>query len=105
MQRLLDQRRRPQAVMAYTDMIAVGAIDAALQNGLNIPDELIFIGSGNDPLLCEMRVPLSSIDISGQEMGQKAGRMALRMIRGLPNSGARKVLVAPRIVQRGSSTR
>jgi LacI family transcriptional regulator len=105
MQRLLDQRRRPQAVMAYTDMIALGAIDAALQNGLNVPNELIFLGSGNDPLLCQMRVPLSSIDISGQEMGQKAGRMALRMIGGAPNSATRKVLVAPRIVQRSSSTR
>jgi LacI family transcriptional regulator len=105
MQRLLAQRRRPQAVMAYTDMIAVGAIDAALKHGVKVPDEIVFIGSGNDLLLCEMSIPLSSVDTSGQDIGQKAGRMALRMIRGGPNSGARKVLVAPRLVQRISSTR
>jgi len=105
MQRLLAQRRRPQAVMAYTDMIAIGAIDATLQHGLTIPGDILFLGSGNDPLLCEMRIPLSSIELSGHEIGQKAGRMALRIIRGGTTTAARKVLVAPRLIQRISTTR
>jgi LacI family transcriptional regulator len=105
MQRLLAQRRRPEAVMAYTDMIAIGAIDAALEHGINIPGEILVIGSGNDPHLCAMRIPLSSIELSSHEIGQKAGRMALRMIRGGPSPAARKILVPPRLIQRTSTTR
>lgn len=105
MVKLLGRRGRPDGVMAYSDMIAVGAMDAALSLGVKIPEEMIFVGSGNDVLLCEMRTPLSSIDIAGREIGQKAGRMALRLIGEGKASGSRKVLVAPRLVKRASSAR
>jgi LacI family transcriptional regulator len=101
MLRLLEGRGRPDGVMAYSDMIAVGAMDASLNRGLRIPENIAFVGSGNDVRLCEMRVPLSSVAIQGREVGQKAGRMALRLVAKSENAGARKVLVAPLLVERG----
>ena len=90
--------------MTYSDMIAVGAIDASLSRGIRIPESIAFVGSGNDAQLCEMRVPLSSVAIPGHEVGLKAGRIALRLV---GNGGAvvRKVLVAPQLVERGSRKR
>jgi LacI family transcriptional regulator len=105
MQRLLEGRGRPDGVMAYSDMIALGAMDAALSRGVRIPEGIAFVGSGNETKLCEMRVPLSSVSIPGQEVGQKAGRMALRLITKSEGSGARRVLVSPKLIERSSSRR
>jgi LacI family transcriptional regulator len=103
MLKLFEARSRPDGVMAYSDMIAVGAIDAALSRNLRIPENIAIIGSGNETRLCEMRIPLTSIAISGQEVGQKAGRVALRLIEGKSALPARKVLVSPKLVVRNST--
>jgi LacI family transcriptional regulator len=99
MMRLLDGRGRPDGVMAYSDMIAVGAMDASLHRGIRIPEGIAFVGCGNETGLCEMRVPLSSVATQGHEVGQKAGRMAIRLATN-GGKGSRKVLVAPQLVGR-----
>jgi LacI family transcriptional regulator len=101
MQRLLEGRGRPDGVMAYSDMIAVGAMDASLNRGLRIPESTTFVGCGNEVRLCEMRVPLSSVATQGHEVGQKAGRMALRLVAKSDGAGLRKALVTPQLVERG----
>jgi LacI family transcriptional regulator len=101
--RLLARRGRPEGVMTYSDIMAVGAMDAARSHGVKIPEEIRFIGCGNDALLCEMGTPLSSIDIGGHELGQKAGRLALRMIASGHRAATHKVLVTPKLVKRKSS--
>ena len=103
MVRLLGRPGRPEGVMAYSDIMAVGAMDAARSQGVKIPEAMRFIGCGNDALLCEMAIPLSSIDIGGHELGQKAGRLALRVIASGHRAGAHKVLVMPKLVKRKSS--
>jgi LacI family transcriptional regulator len=103
MLKLLEGRGRPDGVMAYSDMIALGAMDASLSRGIKIPDGIAFVGSGNETKLCEMRVPLSSVAISGQEIGQKAGRMALRLAGKSDGTAIRKVLISPKLIERSSS--
>lgn len=103
MLRLLKGRLRPDGVMAYSDMIALGAMDAALSRGIQIPDDIALVGCGNEIKLCQMRIPLSSVVTLGQEVGQKAGRMALRLITNSDRPGIRKVLVSPKLIERSSS--
>jgi LacI family transcriptional regulator len=105
MARLLSGRIRPDGLMAYTDMMAVGAMDAALNRGIKIPDGIAFIGSGNETRVCEMRIALSSVDTAGHEVGQKAGRVALRLVSGNGRSEAGKILIHPKLVKRSSTTR
>jgi LacI family transcriptional regulator len=105
MARLLSGRIRPDGLMAYTDMMAVGAMDAALSRGIKVPDGIAFIGSGNETKVCEMRIALSSVDTAGHEVGQKAGRVALRLVSGNGGSEARKILIHPKLVKRSSTTR
>lgn len=105
MLRLLEGRGKPDGVMAYSDMIALGAMDAALSKSVKIPESIAFVGSGNESKLCEMRVPLSSVAIPGLEVGQKAGRMALRLVAKSDSTAIRKVLVSPKLVERTSSRR
>jgi LacI family transcriptional regulator len=105
MVRLLGRRGRPEGVMTYTDLMAVGAMDAASSHGIKIPEEIRFVGCGEDPLLCGMRFPLTSIDLGGREVGQKAGRLALRAIASGNGSGTHRALVKPKLVRRKSSER
>jgi LacI family transcriptional regulator len=105
MLRLLGGRGRPDGLVAYSDMIGLGAMDASLSRGIKIPESIAFVGSGNETKLCEMRVPLSSVAIPGQEVGQKAGRMALRLVAKSDGTGIRKILVSPKLIERSSSRR
>jgi LacI family transcriptional regulator len=105
MVRLLARRGRPEGVMTYTDLMAVGAMDAARSHGVRIPEEMRFIGCGNDALLGEIGISLSSIDIRGHELGQRAGRLALRVIATGQNSGTHKLIVTPKLVKRESSAK
>jgi len=103
MQKLLRRRVPPEGVMAYNDVMAVGAMDAARLHGVRIPEEMCFIGCGNDEQACQMGMPLSSIDIAGQEVGHKAGRLAIRMVASGRKAQTHKVLVTPKLVKRLSS--
>jgi len=105
MTKLMAARSRPDGVMAYTDIMAAGAMDAALRAGVKIPAEIMFAGCGNDSLLCDMRVPLTSIDLCSREIGQKAGRMALRLNAAEKGSSGRVSLLKPRLVKRLSTAR
>jgi len=100
-ERLLRRRVRPDGVMAYTDMMAVGAMDAATGRGVRIPEEMRFAGCGDDPLLCAMRIPLTSVDTGEREVGLRAGRIALRAIGNARRP--QKVLIKPSLIKRMSS--
>ena len=102
MERLLGRRRRPDGVIAYTDLMAVGAMDAA-SSYVQIPDEMCFVGCGDDALLCGMRIPLTSVDTGERDLGQRAGRMALRAIGKSVGKGPQRVMVKPKLVRRASS--
>lgn len=103
MERLLQRRGRPDGVMAFSDLLAVGAMDAASKHSIRIPEEMRFVGCGDDPILCGMRIPLTSINVSGVELGERAGKLALRAIQNGNGNGSQKVLVKPRLVKRRST--
>jgi LacI family transcriptional regulator len=103
MERLMGRRGRPDGIMAYTDMLALGAMDAAVHCSIRVPEEMRFVGCGDDPQLCGLKIPLSSINIAGRELGLKAGQLALRAIANAHSTRAQRVLVLPKLVKRRSS--
>jgi len=51
--RLLEQTPRPTAIFAANDLMAIGAVDAARELGIVIPDQLAVVGAdGLDQLAC-----------------------------------------------------
>ena len=104
MQRLLGLKHRPDAVFCYNDLTAIGAMQAALDAGLSIPEDIAFIGCGNFRYADYLRVPLSSIDQSTRELGAAAGRMALELV-DKPDQAAKTVMVDAKLIVRGSSLR
>jgi len=100
---MLQARNAPDAVMAYTDALAAGARDAALARGLRIPEDVQIIGCGNDAQVCSIGLPISSIDLAGEEIGARAARLALKAIENGPEEKPRSVSVSPRIVTRATT--
>jgi LacI family transcriptional regulator len=104
MQELLNQQSRPDAVFCYNDLTAIGAIDATLQAGLRVPEDIAFIGCGNLRYANYLRVPLSSIDQGTTELGRIAGELALELS-AKPEHAPKNVLVPSTLVVRESTVR
>jgi LacI family transcriptional regulator len=102
MQELLKIKPRPDAVFCYNDLTAVGAIEATLQAGLRVPEDIAFIGCGNLRYANYLRVPLSSIDHGTAELGKIAGKFALELS-AKPEQEPRSILVPSTLVVREST--
>jgi LacI family transcriptional regulator len=104
MQELLKLKSRPDAVFCYNDLTAIGAIDATLQAGLRVPEDIAFIGCGNLRYAHYLRVPLSSIDHGTMELGRIAGEFALELS-AKPEQAPKSVLIPSTLVVRESTVR
>jgi LacI family transcriptional regulator len=102
MQKLLKLKPRPDAVFCYNDLTAIGAIEATLQAGLRVPQDIAIIGCGNLRYAKYMRVPLSSIDHGTAELGRLAGELALDLS-AKPEQDPRSVLLPSTLVAREST--
>ncbi len=105
MHRLLAGPERPDGLFAFNDPLAIGAMQAALEVGLRIPEDMAVIGCGNlhfDPLL---RVPLSSVDQQSAEIGRQTAMILMEHIESKIKPPARQVILKPKLIARGSSLR
>jgi LacI family transcriptional regulator len=104
MQALLLRDPRPDAVFCYNDLTAVGAMEATLQAGLRVPEDIAFIGCGNFRYADYLRVPLSSIDQDTAELGRIAGEFALDLS-AKPEQEPKSILAPPKLIVRESTLR
>ena len=102
MQELLALKDRPDAVFCYNDLSAVGAMEAALQAGLRIPEDIAFVGCGNLRYADYLRVPLTSVDQASDRLGEAAAARALELAES-PDQPVRTLRLEPRLVVRRSS--
>ncbi|MGW8376464.1 LacI family DNA-binding transcriptional regulator [Streptomyces sp. ODS28] len=97
---LLD--RGCTAVVCASDMMALGAIRAARQRGLSVPEEVSVIGFDDSPLIAFTDPPLTTIRQPVTAMGQAAVRALLEEIGGTPAPHSEFVFL-PELVVRGST--
>jgi LacI family transcriptional regulator len=103
--RLLSVQPRPDGVFCYNDPLAMGAINATLEAGLNVPKDIAVIGCGNLHYDDSLRVPLSSIDQQSQRIGERAARLALSIIAAKTPPRRRRIILDPSLVVRASTDR
>ena len=82
MMRLLENSEgdRPEAVVAVNDPAAFGAMQAILDNGLRIPEDIAIVGFTDDIRAKLMPVPLTTIRQPAYEMGKKAAEKLIKVI-------------------------
>ena len=74
--------RRPTAVFAVTDVLALGVMDAATHAGLRVPGELSVVGFDDVPEAAKAEPGLTTVAQSLYEQGQAAARLVLELVAG-----------------------
>ena len=105
MRLLLRRKPRPDSVFAYNDPLAIGAMNAILDAGLRIPQDIALVGSGNLHYDDSLRVPLSSVDQHSSMIGERTGGILLRFIESKVRPQTMSVILDPSLVVRSSSLR
>ncbi|WP_405731526.1 LacI family transcriptional regulator [Streptomyces sp. NBC_01537] len=90
------------AVVTASDMMALGAIRAARQHGLDVPRDVSVVGFDDSPLIAFTDPPLTTIRQPVTAMGQAAVRALLEEIGGTPAPHSEFVFL-PELVVRGST--
>lgn len=104
MKRLLALHPRPDGVFCYNDPTALGAMKAAMEAGLDIPNDVALVGCGNVAYADFLRIPLTSIDQQSNTIGERAARLALTLL-DQDSSRPKQILIEPQLVERASTQR
>jgi DNA-binding LacI/PurR family transcriptional regulator len=79
LKRWLGSGSRPTAVFASSDMLAAGVLQAAHENGLDVPRDLSVIGY-DDTLAPYLAPELTTVYLPAHELGEAAAKLALDQI-------------------------
>jgi LacI family transcriptional regulator len=97
----LDER--PTAIMAYNDIIAIGALQAIRAHNLRVPEDISVVGFDDIAMAAHTNPSLTTIDQPKNRLGKLAMRMLRQMIQGEAIQGKGYTLVESPLVVRESS--
>lgn len=98
---LLSRKPGIDALLAYNDLVAVGAIQACQEIGRAIPEDVAVIGADDIPLATIIRPQLSTQRVNLSHIGRLSMRTLLDMIDG--NATAGSYQIEPELVLRETS--
>jgi len=101
MRGLLSDVRDMDAVVALNDESAVGALQALVDVGLRVPDDVVVTGFDNAKISSRYWPGLTTVDQNLQEQGAVAARLLLGVLGG--DREPRMEVVPSRLVVRGST--
>ena len=103
---LLERPERPTAILAMSDTLAAGVLQAARELGLDVPRDLSVVGFDDSPLARQTDPPLTTIAQPQQRKGTDAARLLINAIEDEePLDPARRILLPYELKVRGSTTR
>jgi LacI family transcriptional regulator len=98
---LSRNKRRFDAIVAYDDRVAIGAIKWLVDHGIVVPDDVAVIGFDNQPQ-CEYAIPsLSSIEQPVQAIGRKSVELLQSNLK--TPTAQEHVLLTPSLIVRDST--
>ena len=77
---LLDAPNPPTAIVSFNDKVAVGALTAAADRGLKVPDDLSVTGFDDIDLAEATTPPLTTVRQPLEEMGRMAVGLIIRLL-------------------------
>jgi len=100
---LLSLDEPPTAVFAASDMMALGAIRAAGDAGLNVPADISVIGFDDIQLADHMNPPLTTVRQDKAGLGVAAGTALMRLIDGEQDAVQPSTVLPVELIRRGST--
>lgn len=106
MQRFLDLTERPTAIVCYNDLMAIGAMRAIQQAGLNVPGDISVTGFDNIELAAYVTPALTTFNQPKYELGSKAATMMLSVLNDeMANSQSDVQVLRGKLVPRQSTSK
>jgi len=100
----LPEAHRPTAVIAYNDVVALGALHAIRAHRLRVPEDISVVGFDDIAMAAHANPPLTTIAQPKYRMGKLAMRLLVQMTRGEPIRGEGATLLdAPLIVRESTA--
>jgi len=101
---LLDTGAEVDAILAGSDQIARGVLDALRDRGRAVPDDVAVMGFDNwDPMVAGARPLLTTVDMNFKTIGRRAAQRLVDEIEGRHTPGVEQV--ACTVVVRGSTVK
>jgi LacI family transcriptional regulator len=100
---LLSMAVRPTAIFAANDSMAIGALSALRESGVQVPEDMAVAGFDDIPLARYMDPPLSSVRVPICELGARAVELLLNGITHKNDHPRRREHVSTEIVIRRST--
>jgi LacI family transcriptional regulator len=97
------RKDRPDAVVCYNDMVAIGFMSGARALGISIPQDLSVVGIDNIPYGRFTNPALTTVDTQGERLGEEAMQLLFRQIEGRNPPNVGHTFLEPRLVMRDST--
>lgn len=98
----LPSGKRPTAIVAFNDAMAIGAMNAARNRGLQVGSDLAVTGFDDSPMVQYLTPSLTTVRQPIWEVGQQVMNILLGILDGLPPKDLH-VMLQPRLIIRASS--
>jgi LacI family transcriptional regulator len=105
MMQLLRREPRPDGVFCYNDPIAIGAIQAIRDSGLDVPGDIAVMGAGNVHYSDLLAVPLTTVDQGTSHLGKQAAELLIQRIISKRFARPKRIMISPKLVVRASTQR
>ncbi len=100
---LLARPSRPTAIFALTDVIAVGIMHAAAEQGIRLPHDLSIVGFDDIPLASHVLPALTTIAQPIHDMAERATALLLDRLRDGTSKPFETILLGMQLVVRAST--
>jgi len=103
---LMNRKRKPTAIFAFTNPIALGTIKALREEGINIPTEVSLVTFDDSEYLNFIDPPITCVEQPLSEMARISVKILLQQIENHENdvvNKQEKILLEPRIILRKST--
>jgi DNA-binding LacI/PurR family transcriptional regulator len=91
------------ALFCYNDLVAIGALQACVDLGRRVPEELAIVGF-DDILLAGLVTPaLTTCRVDRYELGVQAMQLLLNQIDGFQDGDCEEIILQPELVIRQSA--
>ena len=94
---------RPTAVLAYNDVMAMGALHAIRAHHLRVPHDVSIVGFDDIAMAAHTNPPLTTVDQPTYRMGKLAMQMLRHLMQGQPIPGDGYTLVESPLIVREST--
>ena len=99
------QSEAVDGVVCPSDPLAIGVIQAAIDLGIRVPDDVMVIGYDDDHFASESSIPVSTVSQPGRRMGELAVELLIEETREPASHSHRTEMLDPQLIPRRSTQR